>query len=80
MSDRDAALQLLIDRQEILDCLNRYCRALDRHDDELLTSVFHPDAVDNHGPWAGGREPASPPSAPSFPFTAAGRAPCWNPG
>jgi len=49
-------LQYLIDRQEILDCINRYTRALDRHDDELLTSVFHEDAIDNHGPWVGGRE------------------------
>jgi hypothetical protein len=58
MSDRSMQLQLqlLIDRQEILDAINRYCRGLDRHDDELLRSVFHPDALDNHGPWVGGRE------------------------
>jgi SnoaL-like domain len=49
-------LQRLIDRQAILDCIHRYCRALDRHDDELLASVFHPDAIDNHGPWVGRRE------------------------
>lgn len=42
-------LQELIDRQEILDCINRYVRAIDRHDDELLASVFHADAVDVHG-------------------------------
>jgi hypothetical protein len=57
MTDREAKLQYLIDRLEISDCIHRYARALDRHDDELLTSVFHEDALDNHGPWAGGRTP-----------------------
>lgn len=42
-------LQRLLDKQEILECVYRYTRALDRHDDELLASVFHPDAIDNHG-------------------------------
>ena len=51
-----AKLQHLIDRQEINDCIHRYTRGLDRHDDELLRSVFHPDAIDNHGAWVGGRE------------------------
>jgi hypothetical protein len=49
-------VQHLLDRQEILDCIYRYTRALDRHDDELLASVFHGDAVDNHGRWVGGRD------------------------
>jgi hypothetical protein len=55
MTDLPPELQQLIDRQEILECVHRYARALDRHDDELLASVFHEDAVDNHGPWIGGR-------------------------
>lgn len=56
MTDLSEKLQRLIDRQEILDCIHRYARALDRHDDELLRSVFHEDALDNHGPWVGSRE------------------------
>ena len=56
MTEESGRLQRLIDRQEILDCLHRYARALDRHDDEMLRSVFHDDAIDNHGPWMGGRE------------------------
>jgi hypothetical protein len=40
----------LRDRQAIGDCLNRYSRGLDRHDDELLSSVYHGDAIDHHGP------------------------------
>lgn len=46
----------LMDREEILDCVNRNARGLDRLDAELLRSTFHPDAVDNHGPFTGGRE------------------------
>jgi hypothetical protein len=50
------------DRQEIMDCLTRYGRGVDRHDEDLLRSVYHADAIDQHGtlllpreefiPWA----------------------------
>ena len=56
MTDLAEKLQHLIERQEILDAIHLYARALDRHDDELLRSVFHPDALDNHGRWVGSRE------------------------
>jgi len=46
-------LRYLRDRQEILDCVNRYGRGLDRLDAALIESAYHPDAVDNHGPFAG---------------------------
>jgi hypothetical protein len=49
-------LQELLDRQDILDCVHRYCRAVDRFDRELLLSVYHPDAIDDHGYFVGGRE------------------------
>ena len=52
----EAKLQYLLDRQEIQDVIHRYARGLDRHDDDILRSVFHDDAVDNHGPWVGPRE------------------------
>jgi hypothetical protein len=42
------------DRQAIIDCIYRYARGLDRHDDEVLSSAFHPDAIDNHGSWVSG--------------------------
>ena len=38
------ALQQLIDRQEIHDCILRYCSGVDRFDREMLLSVYHPDA------------------------------------
>jgi hypothetical protein len=54
MSDQiSAATRLLLDRRQIRDCVHRYSRGLDRHDDELLASAFHPDAIDNHGNWVG---------------------------
>ena len=40
-----AALRRLIDRQQIRDCLTRYCRGLDRLDHKLVMSAYHPGAV-----------------------------------
>src|SRR5262249_36394106 len=44
-------LQYTLDRLEILDCIHRYCRAIDRLDRELLLSVYHEGATDDHGKW-----------------------------
>jgi SnoaL-like domain len=44
----------LLDREAIVDCLLRYTRGLDRHDDELVLSAYHPDAIDDHGVFRGG--------------------------
>jgi len=54
--DWKRTVEYLADRQSIYDCVNRYARGLDRHDDDILRSCFHEDAVDNHGSWTGGRE------------------------
>ena len=43
----------LKDRQDIRDIVNKYCRGIDRLDREILESVYHPDAVDDHGVFAG---------------------------
>ncbi|MBC2777023.1 nuclear transport factor 2 family protein [Parasphingopyxis marina] len=37
------------DRLGIHECLWRYCRGLDRHDEELESSAFWPDAQVNYG-------------------------------
>jgi ketosteroid isomerase-like protein len=37
------------DRQDIMDCLHRYTRGVDRHDRALMLSAYHPDAIDQHG-------------------------------
>ncbi|MCY1302572.1 putative lumazine-binding protein [compost metagenome] len=52
----EARIQELLDRQDIADCVTRYCRAVDRFDRELMRSVYHDDAFDNHGSFSGGRD------------------------
>ena len=47
-------LQRLTDRQDILDCLTRFCRGTDRFDRELFLSAFHDDATIAAGPFVGG--------------------------
>src|ERR1700728_2103945 len=41
------------DREEITDVLVRYCRGIDRLDEVLVRSCYHPDAIDNHGLYNG---------------------------
>lgn len=41
------------DREAILETLHRYTRGVDRLDDELILSVYHPDAIDYHGTFRG---------------------------
>ena len=47
------ALQQLIDRQQIHDCILRYCSGVDCFDREMLLSVYHADATDDHGAFVG---------------------------
>jgi hypothetical protein len=49
-------VRYLRDRLEILDCVNLYCRGLDRLDPDLIESAYHPDAIDNHYDFIGRRE------------------------
>lgn len=42
-------VQYLMDRQAILDCVQRHARGHDRFDVELLTAAYHPDGIDEHG-------------------------------
>ncbi|MFA3899891.1 nuclear transport factor 2 family protein [Rhodococcus qingshengii] len=55
-ADVDALVRALADRQAILDCLMRYSRGVDRLDRDILLSVYHDDAIDDHGMFVGGRE------------------------
>ncbi len=55
-ADTQTRLERLLDRQDILDCLTRFSRAMDRLDRPLFLSAFHPDAVIAAGPFVGGPE------------------------
>lgn len=41
-------IQALLDKQEILEVLYRYCQGCDRSDAEILRGCFHADAVTDH--------------------------------
>lgn len=45
----DAALAELLAKQAITERLNDYCRSMDRMDDPLGYTVFHPDAPADYG-------------------------------
>ena len=46
--DHESALRQLLDKQEIYEILVRYCPAVDRLDEPLMRSLYHPDAVTDH--------------------------------
>ncbi len=52
--EKMAALELLLERQAILDCQVRFSRGMDRFDRELFLSAFHDDAMIAAGPFVGG--------------------------
>ena len=46
-ADLPDKLQELADRADILDCMHRYARGMDRHDRELVRSAYHDDGIDD---------------------------------
>lgn len=55
-AERLARLERLLERQDILDCLTRFSRGMDRFDRELFLSAFHADAEIAAGIYVGGPE------------------------
>lgn len=51
ITDLVKEVRYLRDRQEITDCIHRYARAIDRHDSDLMQTVYHEDGIDSHGRW-----------------------------
>ncbi len=52
----DPALRALVDKDAIRDVLFTYCRGIDRCDEALIRSVYHPGATDDHGTFTGSAE------------------------
>jgi hypothetical protein len=50
----EARLTLMLDRDELHQLVNNYCRAVDRADYEALRNLYHPDATDSHGAFSTG--------------------------
>lgn len=48
-----AEIEALLAKQAIHEVLMRYCRAVDRIDETLLRSCYHPDATEDHGGFVG---------------------------
>ena len=49
----ERTIRELKDRQDIYDCLVRYCHGVDKLDRELVRSAYHDDAIDDHGDFVG---------------------------
>lgn len=45
----DVTMETIVDRAQILDCVHRYTRGMDRLDRVLTRSAYHDDAIDDHG-------------------------------
>lgn len=64
--NRDDEISTLIDKQAIMELIYRYARALDRLDEPMLRSVFHPGARHAHF-FEGPSSDSSIPSRPGAP-------------
>jgi len=53
MADDGQEIRELLDKQAIHETLMRYCRGIDRCDEELIRSAYHPGARDDHGEFRG---------------------------
>ncbi len=53
MNDLEEKLQALLDKQDILECLTRFSRGMDRFDRDVFLSAFHSDATIAAGPFVG---------------------------
>ena len=55
MSEVNGKIQEILDKESIRDLVHIYCRAADRHDHELMRTLYHEDAHDDHGSFFKGK-------------------------
>ena len=55
MSDIDSKIQEILDKESIRELVCTYCRAADRHDNDLMRSLYHENAYDDHGSFFKGK-------------------------
>lgn len=48
-SELETKLQAMLDKHEIRELVQAYCNAADRHDHAKMRSLYHEDALDDHG-------------------------------
>lgn len=53
LSEINAKLATMLDREEVKAIPHRFARGLDRCDRSLIESCFHPDGIDDHGLFKG---------------------------
>ena len=46
---RDEKIDAMLDKHDITELLYAYCNAADRHDHVKMRSLYHEDAIDDHG-------------------------------
>ena len=51
--NQTVAIQDLLDKQALHELVCRLSRGVDRCDRELIIDCYHPDAIDDHGPYKG---------------------------
>jgi hypothetical protein len=51
---REQQLDELLDKQAIYELICAYCNAADRHDHVKMRTLYHEDAIDEHGPFGKG--------------------------
>lgn len=52
--DQAQKIQVMLDKHEITELIHAYCNAADRHDIEKMRSLYHDDAMDDHGMFFSG--------------------------
>lgn len=53
-ADLEAELRALLDKQAITELVMAYANAADRHDHAKMRTLYHEDAIDDHGHFAKG--------------------------